>query len=157
MDGGSLARPGAHLESAPTAASRSAMPARPVPVGAFVRWRPGPESDTVQSRSSSSTARCTRTAAAPPLGVLSGDDALTRCAQFLRLGAQNAGAIIFTWVFNNTRGSLLLVQLLHIFANTWITLFAAAPADNVITQWLFNGMLLLLAATVLVVCGARRP
>src|ERR671932_1340313 len=38
-----------------------------------------------------------------------------------------AGAVIFSWVFNSTLGSLLLVQLFHIFANTWIMLFAAAP------------------------------
>jgi membrane protease YdiL (CAAX protease family) len=67
-----------------------------------------------------------------------------------------AGAIIFSWLFNNTMGSLLLVQLFHIFANTWITLFAASPADNVISQWLFNGVLVLVAAIVLLVSGARR-
>jgi uncharacterized protein len=67
-----------------------------------------------------------------------------------------AGAIVFSWVFNNTIGSLLLVQLFHIFANTWITLFAAAPADNVTSQWLFNGLLVVVAAIVLVACGARR-
>src|SRR5438067_1544806 len=67
-----------------------------------------------------------------------------------------AGAIVFSWVFNNTLGSLLLVQLFHIFANTWITLFSAAPADNVTSQWLFNGLLVGLAAIVLIACGARR-
>ena len=67
-----------------------------------------------------------------------------------------AGAIVFSWLFNNTRGSLLLVQLFHIFANTWITLFAAAPADNVTSQWLFNGLLVVAAAVVVVACGARR-
>jgi len=66
-----------------------------------------------------------------------------------------AGAIIFSWVFNNTMGSLLLVQLFHIFANTWITLFAASPADTVITQWLFNGVLVLLAAVVLILCDTK--
>src|SRR5438067_4079517 len=66
------------------------------------------------------------------------------------------GAIVFSWLFNNTLGSLLLVQLFHIFANTWITLFAAAPADNVTTQWLFNGLLVVVAAIVVVACGARR-
>ena len=65
-----------------------------------------------------------------------------------------AGAIVFSWLFNNTRGSLLLVQLFHIFANTWITLFAAAPADNVATQWLFNGLLVVVAVVVVVACGA---
>jgi hypothetical protein len=59
-------------------------------------------------------------------------------------------------MFNNTIGSLLIVQLFHIFVNTWITLFAAAPADNVVTQWLFNGLIVLLAAIVVVVFGARR-
>src|SRR5918912_599017 len=67
-----------------------------------------------------------------------------------------AGAVIFSWVFNNTLGSLLLVQLFHIFANTWISLFAAAPADNVATQWLFNGLLVVIALIVLVATGARR-
>ena len=67
-----------------------------------------------------------------------------------------AGAIVFSWVFNNTLGSLLLVQLFHIFANTWITLFTAAPADNVTSQWLFNGLLVGLAAIVLIASGARR-
>jgi len=67
-----------------------------------------------------------------------------------------AGAIIFSWIFNKTMGSLLIVQLFHIFVNTWITLFAAAPADNVVTQWLFNGLIVLLAAAVVLVFGARR-
>jgi uncharacterized protein len=67
-----------------------------------------------------------------------------------------AGAIIFSWLFNNTSGSLLLVQLFHIFANTWITWFSAVPADNVISQWIFNGLLVVIALTVLVTCGARR-
>ena len=67
-----------------------------------------------------------------------------------------AAAIVVSWMFNNTLGSLLLVQLFHIFANTWITLFAAAPADNVTSQWLFNGLLVVVAAIVLVACGARR-
>lgn len=67
-----------------------------------------------------------------------------------------AGAIFFSWMFNNTMGSLLIVQLFHIFVNTWVTLFVAAPGDNVITQWLFNGLLVLIAAIVVAVCGARR-
>jgi uncharacterized protein len=38
----------------------------------------------------------------------------------------------------------------------WITLFAAAPADNVATQWLFNVLLVVMAAVVVAACGARR-
>src|SRR5437764_8039609 len=67
-----------------------------------------------------------------------------------------AGAIVVSWMFNNTLGSLLLVQLFHIFANTWITLFAAAPADNVATQWLFNGFLVVMAAVVVAAGVTRR-
>jgi len=37
---------------------------------------------------------------------------------------------VFSWLFNNALGSLLLVQLFHIFANTWITLLPRT-ADNV--------------------------
>src|SRR5436190_19889584 len=82
------------------------------------------------------------------------DQAATRLPVFV-LGSI-AGAIIFSWVFNNTSGSLLLVQLFHIFANTWITMFPAMPADNVITQWIFNGLLAAVELVVLVSCGSSR-
>ena len=48
-----------------------------------------------------------------------------------------AFAIIFTWVFNNTRGSLLLVILLHASINTstlLITLFPSFPKVGVVSQ-----------------------
>lgn len=67
-----------------------------------------------------------------------------------------AGSVIFTWVFNSTLGSLLLIQLLHIFANTWITLFPAAPNDNVYTQWIFNALLVAVAVVVVLATGAQR-
>src|SRR5918912_2087929 len=54
-----------------------------------------------------------------------------------------AGAIIVSWLFNSTRGSLLLVQLFHIFANTWITLSAAVPTENVPTLWTSTKLLVL--------------
>jgi hypothetical protein len=37
-------------------------------------------------------------------------------------------------------------------ANTWIRLFAAA-LDNVIRQWLFNGLVVAIVAIVVVACG----
>jgi hypothetical protein len=65
-----------------------------------------------------------------------------------------AAAIIFSWLFNNTSGSLLLVQLFHIFA--WITLFAASSADSAVSQRLFTALLVLIAVAVIVVFGGRR-
>jgi membrane protease YdiL (CAAX protease family) len=38
-----------------------------------------------------------------------------------------AGTVIFTWLFNNTRGSVLLVMLFHSFINMWIEVFPAQP------------------------------
>ena len=45
-----------------------------------------------------------------------------------------AGAVIFTWLFNNTRGSVLLVMLFHSFINMWIEVFPAPAADQAIAQ-----------------------
>ncbi len=48
-----------------------------------------------------------------------------------------AFAIIFTWVFNNTRGSLLLTILLHASINTstmFATLFPSLPKVGVLSQ-----------------------
>src|SRR5207302_1283581 len=61
-----------------------------------------------------------------------------------------AGAVIFTWLFNNTRGSVLLVMLFHTFINMWIEVFPAPAADQAVAQWCFNALLLILAIVVLV-------
>ena len=65
-----------------------------------------------------------------------------------------AGAVIFTWLFNNTRGSLLLVMLFHAFANTWMEVFPAPAVDQAVAQWCFNGVL---TACALVLVGLFGP
>jgi len=67
-----------------------------------------------------------------------------------------AGAVIFTWLFNNTRGSVLLVMLFHTFMNMWIEVFPAPAADQSIAQWCFNALLLILAVVLVAVFGATR-
>jgi membrane protease YdiL (CAAX protease family) len=67
-----------------------------------------------------------------------------------------AGAVIFTWLFNNTRGSVLLVMLFHTFTNMWIEVFPAPPADQAIAQWCFNALLVILALVLVAVFGAAR-
>jgi membrane protease YdiL (CAAX protease family) len=87
------------------------------------------------------------------------DQAATGLPLFL-LGSI-AGAILFTWLFNNTRGSVLLAMLFHTFANMWLSLFPAPAADQVVSQRAFTAMLVLAALLVLAVFGparlARKP
>ena len=72
-----------------------------------------------------------------------------------------AGAIIFTWLFNNTRGSLLAVMLFHTFQNMWIEVFPAPAADRALAQWAFTALLVVLALVLVVVFAparlSRRP
>jgi membrane protease YdiL (CAAX protease family) len=67
-----------------------------------------------------------------------------------------AGAVIFTCLFNNTRGSVLLVMLFHTFINMWIEVFPAPAADQAIAQWCFNALLVILAIVLAAVFGAAR-
>ncbi len=67
-----------------------------------------------------------------------------------------AGAVIFTWLFNNTRGSVLLVMLFHSFINMWIEVFPAPAADQAVAQWCFNALLVILALVLVAVFGADR-
>jgi membrane protease YdiL (CAAX protease family) len=67
-----------------------------------------------------------------------------------------AGAVIFTWLFNNTRGSLLLVMLFHTFANMWIEVFPAPAADQTVAQWSLNGVLVACALILVAVFGPAR-
>ena len=67
-----------------------------------------------------------------------------------------AGAVIFTWLFKDSRGSVLLVRLFHSFMNMWIAVFPAPAADQVIAQWSFNALLLIFAVRLVAVFGPAR-
>ena len=65
-----------------------------------------------------------------------------------------ATSILLTWLYNNTRGSVLLAYLMHAAMNTWTGFFAIDPANHVQT-WALTGVIVLMAVVVVVVSGAK--
>jgi len=67
-----------------------------------------------------------------------------------------ATTILFTFLFNNTRGSLLLVWVLHASMNTWTQIFSInSSAPNPLLDWMLTGVLVALAVVVVMVYGAK--
>lgn len=65
-------------------------------------------------------------------------------------------AILMTWVFNNTRGSLLIALLFHAASNTTLGLFPVLPAENggaVRPLWIAVGLLTVLVVAVVAWAG----
>jgi membrane protease YdiL (CAAX protease family) len=70
-----------------------------------------------------------------------------------------AFAVVLTWAFNSTGGSVLLAMLLHNMNNTISGAFFSpmfAGADSVRQSWLFAGLWGLVALAVVVVAGPAR-
>jgi len=65
-----------------------------------------------------------------------------------------ATSILFTWLYNNTRGSVLLAYLMHAAMNTWTEFFAIDPA-NPFQGWMLNGVLIVIAVIAIAVSGAE--
>ncbi|HJR81945.1 MAG TPA: CPBP family intramembrane glutamic endopeptidase [Anaerolineales bacterium] len=67
-----------------------------------------------------------------------------------------ATTVLFTWMYNNTRGSLLMAFLLHASSNTWTQIFSInSDATNHFLAWMMTGVLVLLAILVTVMSGAE--
>lgn len=65
-----------------------------------------------------------------------------------------AGVVILNWVFNNTRGSVLLAMLFHAAANTWTDVLPIPPGTGL--GWTVWAVVFTVVAVVLVlVYGAR--
>lgn len=65
-----------------------------------------------------------------------------------------AGVIVFNWVFNNTRGSVLLVMIFHAAANTWTDIVPIPQGSGL--AWTFWALAMsVVAVIVLVVYGAK--
>ena len=64
-------------------------------------------------------------------------------------------SIIFTWLYNNTRGSLLLAYMLHAAVNTWTRVF---PIDHGGPQisWILTGITCLVAIILVLAYGPTR-
>ena len=62
--------------------------------------------------------------------------------------------IIYTWIYNNTRGSVLLAYLFHAAANTWSQVFSIDHANQLV-NWLLTGEIVFVAVVIVVIMGAE--
>lgn len=63
-------------------------------------------------------------------------------------------SVIFTWLYNNTRGSVLLAMLMHASLNTWTRVFPVDRAPALV-NWLMAGVTCLIAVILVLLFGAR--
>jgi membrane protease YdiL (CAAX protease family) len=70
------------------------------------------------------------------------------------LVATLAMSVLYTWMFNNTRGSVFMAYLFHAAANTWSQVFSMDHA-NALVGWILAGVLVLAALIVLALTGAE--
>jgi membrane protease YdiL (CAAX protease family) len=64
-------------------------------------------------------------------------------------------SVLYTWMYNNTRGSVLMAYLFHAAAaNTWSQVFSIDHADPLI-GWTMAGLLILAAVVVVMGMGAE--
>lgn len=65
-------------------------------------------------------------------------------------------AVLFTWLYNSTRGSILLVVLFHGAFNAWLSsVWLLRDGVNPTTLWLIAGMFGVLAIVVVLVNGGE--
>ncbi len=63
--------------------------------------------------------------------------------------------VIFTWMYNHTRGSVLLAYLLHGAINTWTQIFAIDHNGNSLVSGALTGLTVLAAVILIVTMGAE--
>ncbi len=67
-----------------------------------------------------------------------------------------AQTVIFTWMYNNTRGSVLLATLLHASSNTWTQIFSInSDATNHFLAWMMTLVTVVIAVIVTMTSGAE--
>ena len=62
--------------------------------------------------------------------------------------------VLYTWMYNHTRGSVLMAYLFHASANTWSQVFSIDHADPTL-RWVTSGLLVVAAVIVVVAAGAE--
>lgn len=60
--------------------------------------------------------------------------------------------ILYTWIYNNTRGSVLLAYLFHAAANTWTQVFSIDHANQMV-NWILTVLMMLVAIVVVLATG----
>jgi len=63
-------------------------------------------------------------------------------------------SVLYTWMYNNTRGSVLMAYLLHASANTWSQVFSIDHA-NAFLNWILAGLLVVAVIIVIVINGTE--
>lgn len=68
-----------------------------------------------------------------------------------------SGTVIYTWLFNNTGGSVLAVTLFHAGTNIWGRLLGVHPmiTGDIVSGYILGGANLALAILLVVIFGAR--
>jgi len=64
-------------------------------------------------------------------------------------------SIIFTWMFNHTRGSVLLAYLLHGATNTWTRVFAIDHNGDPLVSGAMAGLTIFIAVILVIEFGAE--
>jgi CAAX protease family protein len=62
--------------------------------------------------------------------------------------------VLYTWMYNNTRGSVLMAYLFHAAANTGTQVFSI-DHTNPLIDWTFTGLIVLVAVIVVLVTGTE--
>jgi len=62
--------------------------------------------------------------------------------------------ILYTWMYNHTRGSVLMAYLFHASANTWTRVFSIDHGSATV-GWIMTGLIVLTAVIVVVATGAE--
>ena len=61
---------------------------------------------------------------------------------------------LFTWLYNHTRGSVLLAYIMHAAFNTWTRVFSIDPG-NAFQDWMMTVVMVILAGIVVAAAGAE--
>jgi membrane protease YdiL (CAAX protease family) len=68
-------------------------------------------------------------------------------------------AVIMTWIYNNTRGSLLLIHIFHTASNTTVGLLPVLPADqysSLVPLYITVAILVLVAVSIVIFYGPKK-
>jgi len=66
-----------------------------------------------------------------------------------------AVTIMFTWLYNNTRGSVLLAYLMHAAFNSWTSVFSIQTSTHHFQDWMMTAVTVFVAVIVVGVSGAK--